>query len=253
MSLSWGPHGHYFASGGWDKTVRVWSQDHASAQRLLVGHDTSISTLTWHPNGAYVFSASDESDKSIRMWSVSDGKCVRVLTGHAEYISCLECSPNGKILASADIGGNIFLWDIEKGERIKRCRGHGRGGIWSMSFSVESNVLVSGGHDNTVRVWDVEMPPEGVKAAAQTDGADGAANAASGGGESSNKASGSNAQGSGSGAGASGSSGKKKGKEVTITPDQISAFPTKRTPVKKVVFTRMNLVIAGGCYEPEFK
>ncbi|KAK8096519.1 transcription initiation factor TFIID subunit 6 [Apiospora kogelbergensis] len=254
MSLQWGPHGHYFASGGWDKTIRIWSQDHASAQRLLVGHDTCISTLTWHPNGAYVFSASDESDKSIRMWSVNDGKCVRVLTGHAEYISCLECSPNGKILASADIGGNIFLWDIEKAVRIKRCRGHGRGGIWSMSFSVESNVLVSGGHDNTVRVWDVEMPPEGVKATAQTDGADGAANAANGGVESSNKTSGSNQQGTGSGgAGTSGSTGKKKGKEVTITPDQISAFPTKRTPVKKVVFTRMNLVIAGGCYEPELK
>jgi transcription initiation factor TFIID subunit 5 len=44
---------------------------------------------------------------------------------------------------------------------------------------------------------------------------------------------------------------KKKTKEVQITPDQISAFPTKKTPVMKVKFTRMNLVIVGGCYEPE--
>ena len=251
MSLSWGPFGHYFASGGWDKTVRVWSQDHASAQRLLVGHDTSISTLAWHPNGTYVFSASDEADKSIRMWSVSDGKCARVFTGHVDYISALQCAPNGKILASADVGGNIFLWDLEKAVRIKRCRGHGRGGIWSLSFSVESNVLASGGHDNTVRIWDVEMPAEGTRTAAQADGGDGTIVASGGGSGSDGKNAGTTGQGNAAGTSASGGMGKKKGKEVTITPDQISAFPTKRTPVLKVMFTRMNLVIAGGCHESE--
>ncbi|KAI5924416.1 WD repeat domain-containing protein [Camillea tinctor] len=244
-SLSWSPHGHYFVTGGWDRTVRVWSQDHASSQRLLVGHDTAISTVTWHPNGAYVFSASDETDKSIRMWSVANGHCVRVFTGHTDYISALECAPNGKILASADIGGNIFLWDIEKATRIKRCRGHGRGGIWSLSFSVESNVLVSGGQDNTVRVWDVEMPAEGSRLVAPQDG-DG--NSAAAGAQGDNKQSGSTSQPAGNtGSG----TGKKKGKEVMITPDQISAFATKKTPVLKVQFTRMNLVVAGGCYYPE--
>lgn len=270
MSLSWGPHGHYFATGGWDKTVRIWSQDHASAQRLLVGHDTAISTLTWHPNGTYVFSASDEADKSIRMWSVSNGNCVRIFTGHVDYISVLECSPNGKVLASGDIGGNIFLWDIAKGTRIKRCRGHGRGGIWSLGFSVESNIIVSGGQDNTVRVWDVELPAaEGNRtaAAAQHDGSDGTIVAASGGGShgqadgkqsgggsnNAQSASGSSGGGGGGASGGSGSgaSGKKKGKEVMITPDQISAFATKKTPVLKVMLTRMNLVVAGGCYNPE--
>lgn len=245
FNLAWSPHGHYFLTGGWDKTVRVWSQDHASAQRLLVGHDTSISSVTWHPNGAYVFSASDETDKSIRMWSVVNGDCVRIFNGHNEYVSALECAPNGKVLASADIGGNIILWDIEKGARIKRCRGHGRGGIWSLSFSVESSALISGGQDNTVRVWDVEMPAEGSRPAIIQDG-DGITVAT--GGQGDGKQAGQSTQQAG---GAAGGAGKRKGKEVMITPDQISAFPTKKTPVMKVQFTRMNLVIAGGCYTPE--
>jgi transcription initiation factor TFIID subunit 5 len=247
FSLSWSPHGHYFASGGWDKTVRIWSQDHASAQRLLVGHDTCISALAWHPNGAYVFSASDEVDKSIRMWSIGSGDCVRVLTGHTDYITALEIAPNGKILASADAGGNIYLWDIDKAMRIKRCRGHGRGGVWSLSFSVESNVLVSGGQDNSVRVWDVEMPAEGAKAAAQPEAGEGTIVAAGTGAAADPKTASTITQ----GASNTGGAGKKKGKEVMITPDQISAFPTKKTPVLKVQFTRMNLVIAGGCYEPD--
>jgi transcription initiation factor TFIID subunit 5 len=249
--LSWGPHGHYFATGGWDKTVRVWAQDRASAVRLMVGHDTPISALTWHPNGAYIFSASDEADKTIRMWSVATGNCVRIFTGHTDYISALECSPNGRILASADTGGNIFIWDVAKAERIKRCRGHGRGGIWSLSFSVESNTLVSGGADQTVRVWDVEMPAEGVRTSTQEVGADGTIVAAGTGAGADGKPASTVTQGTTGGTGTGSGTGKKKGKEVMITPDQISAFPTKRTPVLKVQFTRMNLVLAGGCYEPE--
>ena len=267
----WSPHGHYFASAGWDKTVRIFMQDHASAQRILVGHDTSISAITWHPNGTYVFSASDETDKSIRMWSIVTGTCVRMFTGHTEYISSLQCAPNGKVLASADVGGNIFFWDIDKGVRIKRCRGHGKGGIPSMSFSAESTVLVSGGLDGSVRVWDVELPTDPAKAnplapsaaqpAPQADAvAPGDSIAVGGasdsrsitvGGQAAPAAGGSAAAPSvGTGVGGPGGS-KKKGKEVQVTPDQISAFPTKKTPVLKVQFTRMNLVVAGGCYDPE--
>ena len=267
LRVLWGPHGHYFASAGWDKTVRVFMQDHASAQRIMVGHDTSISALAWHPNGTYVFSASDETDKSIRMWSVVTGSCVRIFTGHTEFISALECAPNGRILASADIGGNIFFWDISKGTRIKRCRGHGKGGIPSLSFSAESSVLVSGGLDGTVRVWDVELPADPAKAnplaanptaqqAQQPDGGAVAGDAAAAGGQTDGRSITVGVQGAqpsattGAGTGGGGT-GKKKGKEVQITPDQISAFPTKKTPVMKVQLTRMNLVIAGGCYDPE--
>ncbi|EFY99793.1 LisH, WD40 associated region in TFIID subunit and WD40 domain protein [Metarhizium robertsii] len=251
----WGPHGHYFISGGYDKALRVWMQDHASPQRLLVGHDTAISAIAWHPNGMYVFSASDETDKSIRMWSVVTGACVRVFAGHTDHITALECAPNGKILASADLAGNIFFWDLAKGTRIKRSRGHGRGGIWSLSFSVESNVLASGGQDGTVRLWDVEEPVDphkaaahaGLEAAAASAAADGAA--ATGAATDASRANA--AAGQSTAVPTSTGTQKKKGKEVMVTHDQISAFPTKKTPVMRVKFTRMNLVMVGGCYDPE--
>ncbi|KID88285.1 WD40/YVTN repeat-like-containing domain protein [Metarhizium guizhouense ARSEF 977] len=251
----WGPHGHYFISGGYDKALRVWMQDHASPQRLLVGHDTAISAIAWHPNGMYVFSASDETDKSIRMWSVVTGACVRVFAGHTDHVTALECAPNGKILASADLAGNIFFWDLAKGTRIKRSRGHGRGGIWSLSFSVESNVLASGGQDGTVRLWDVEEPVDphkaaahaGLEAAAASAAADGAA--ATGAATDASRANA--AAGQSTAVPTSTGTQKKKGKEVMVTHDQISAFPTKKTPVMRVKFTRMNLVMVGGCYDPE--
>ena len=236
--VKWSPFGHYFAACSHDRTVRVWAQDKISPVRMMVGHDTSCNQLAWHPNGAYIFSASDQADKTIRMWTVSTGECVRMFTGHNDMLSSLECAPNGRILASGDISGNIIFWDIESGKAIKRCRGHGKGGIHSLSFSVETSVLVSGGQDGTVRVWDVAVPTDPHKAEAQT--------AATGGSAGTNRVD----AGTGAAVPPASVGAKKKGKDTMITPDQIAAFPTKKSPVYKVKLTRMNLVVAGSCYLP---
>ena len=49
----------------------------------------------------------------------------------------------------------INLWDIGSGKRIKKMTGH-TSSIYSLAFSAESSLLVSGGADWTVRSWDVK-------------------------------------------------------------------------------------------------
>jgi transcription initiation factor TFIID subunit 5 len=227
--VRWGPHGHYFLSSGHDNVARLWSTDNIAPLRLFVAHDNDVDCVCFHPNGAYVFTA---GDKNVRMWDISRGNPVRMFTGHTGNITAIECAPNGQTIASADDQGSIFLWDLASGTRIKRMRGHGKGGIWSLSWSVESSVLVSGGADMTVRVWDVIQKPS-----EKLGGTDGSLV----------KSDGSAAANSGTVAGG----GKKAKKDVVVTPDQISAFATKKSPVYKVGFTRSNLVLAGGAYLPE--
>jgi transcription initiation factor TFIID subunit 5 len=168
------------------------------------------------------------------MWHISGGNCLRLFTGHTGNVTAIACSPDGKTLASADDVGNIILWTLETGRRRKRMRGHAKGGIYSLSWSVESSVLVSAGADKTVRVWDVLQET----ADASAKGADGIGKA----------------DGALTTKGASGqtvSTNKKQSKETGVSPDQISVFPTKESPVYKVQFTRMNLVLAGGAYLPQ--
>ncbi|KAJ9647316.1 Transcription initiation factor TFIID subunit 5 [Coniosporium tulheliwenetii] len=151
--VQWGPYGHYFLSGSHDRTARLWSTDHIEPLRIFAGHDQDVDVVAWHPNGAYVFTGS--SDRQVRMWDVGRGNAVRMFTSHTGNITALACAPDGQTLASADDVGTILLWDLKNGTRKKRMRGHGKGGIWSLTWSVESTVLVSGGADGTVRVWDV--------------------------------------------------------------------------------------------------
>jgi transcription initiation factor TFIID subunit 5 len=49
----------------------------------------------------------------------------------------------------------INIWDIGSGKRIKKMTGH-TAAIYSLSFSAESSLLVSGGADWSVRCWDVK-------------------------------------------------------------------------------------------------
>lgn len=205
---------------------------------MFAGHEEGVDVVAFHPNSAYVFSAS--SDRTVRMWAVTNGQPVRMFTGHTSSITALACSPSGKILASADDAGWILLWDLAPGRLLKRMRGHGKGGIWSLSFSVESTVLVSGGADMTVRVWDIAGPTKESTTSTKPGGegpkVDGAGQAAA-------------ATAAAAITGTAGG-GKRRGKDAVVTADQISAFPTKKSPVYKVRFTGMNLVVAGGAYMP---
>ena len=220
--VKWGPYGHYFLTGSHDRTARLWATNHIGFLRVFAGHDQDVDVVCFHPNSVYVFTGS--SDKTVRMWAVSNGYAVRMFTGHAGNITSMACSPSGKLLASADDSGTIILWDLAFGRLSKRMRGHAKGGIWSLSWSVESTLLVSAGADGTVRTWDVAV---GNDAAGQ------------------GKVIGEGGTGQKIDGGA-----KKKGKDVVVTSDQISAFPTKKSPVYKVQFTRQNLVLAGGAYMP---
>ena len=199
---------------------------------MFVGHDRDVDAVCFHPNSAYVFTGG--SDKMVRMWAVSNGYPVRMFTGHTGNITSIACSPSGKILASADDAGTIILWDLAPGKLLKRMRGHGKGGIWSLSWSVESTTIVSGGADGTVRVWDALLPND-IDGQGKITGEGGAGQKIDGGVQVPN---------------VGGAGGKKKAKEVIVTSDQISAFPTKKSPVYKVQFTEQNLVLAGGAYLP---
>ena len=240
-AVEWSPHGHYFASTSADRTARVWSTEHISPLRVFAGHDSDVETLCWHPNGCYIFTGGN--DRTVRMWDVNKGTGVRLFTGHVGIPTCLAASPTGKVVASADDRGSVVLWDLESGRRVKVLRGHGRGGIWSLSWSIEGTVLASGGADATVRIWDaLSIPTAGQESSAVANGPQ------IGVGKGDNKDTKKSATVGPVGVAGSGVVSKKD--DSKVSPEQISVFPTKKSPVYTVRFTTMNLLLAAGSYLP---
>ncbi|RPA86615.1 WD40 repeat-like protein [Ascobolus immersus RN42] len=233
--VAFGPYGHYFATASYDGTARLWSVEQIYPLRSFVGHQSDVDCVTFHPNSAYVFTGS--SDKTARMWDIQRGASVRLFTGHTAPITAIAASPDGKYLATAAEDHTILLWDLAAGKRIKTMRGHGKTSIWSLAFSQESSILVSGGADLSVRVWNVKggsgnpIVTEGE--GAQANGGDGGSKLGDSGTVNS-----------------VGARSRKGGEKVVATPDHLAVYYTKRTPIYKVHFTPRNLVMAAGAFLP---
>ena len=262
--IKWSPIGTYFATASADKTARLWSTERINPLRMYAGHLSDVDCLGFHPNSLYL--ATGSSDRSCRLWDVQRGACVRLFVGHQSPISCLAISPDGRYLASAASGNgtsaqfagvdgvdpissgahvndvSISLWDLASGRRIKKMWGHSER-VYSMDFSADGSLLVTGSQDCTVRCWDVrsvggarKTPVKGSLEAQQATAA-AVAVAAPPAAQLAN-------------AGLTSAAAAGQGADLANTSaDCVATFHTKRTPVLDVHFTPRNLCLVAGVYE----
>jgi WD40 repeat protein/Flp pilus assembly protein TadD len=78
--------------------------------------------------------------------------------GGAGVFSC-AFSPSGRLLAAADMGRAVRLWDWNHQREAGILLGH-RDAVSALAFAPEGQLLASGSWDNTVKLWDLASPQE---------------------------------------------------------------------------------------------
>jgi WD40 repeat protein len=151
-ALALSPDGTLLASGGYDRTIRIWRVADGAAVRVLSGSGGTVWTLGWSPDGAAI--ASGGEDKLVRLWRVADGAQLRTIAGHELNIWAVRFSPDGRRIASASFDHSIRLWDAATGRLVRRLAGHDQAAV-CLAFSPDGRLLASGGDDSTVRLWRV--------------------------------------------------------------------------------------------------
>ncbi len=152
------------ATVGEQGLVQVWSLTDREMIRSIGPNENTKHAVALSADGALV-AAGDGQD--IQIWDVASGEAVQRLQGgwedeaaqqdwlgHQHQISALAFSPDGTYLASGDVAGNMWIWDLEDGEAAWETRGH-LGSVADLSFEPDGNFLVSGGSDNMVRIWQI--------------------------------------------------------------------------------------------------
>jgi WD40 repeat protein len=146
------PDGKRVATDVEDSIVRVWNVDTAKPVLTLRGHTATVFGLAFSPDGWQIFSAS--ADQTVKAWdAVESAEVLRLRLASSAIVAVMIESK--QMLACAESGGTISLWDIETGTRRKTLPGHvggARGACWLPA----QQKLASSGDDGRIRLWDID-------------------------------------------------------------------------------------------------
>lgn len=136
-------------TGGRDATGRVWDMRTKASIHSLVGHSNTVASVQCQAAEPQVLTGSH--DCTIRLWDLVAGKSRVTLTHHKKSVRALLVHP--KLYAFASGGpDNIKQWKCPDGKFIQNLSGHNA--IVNCLGMNEDGVLVSGGDNGTLFLWD---------------------------------------------------------------------------------------------------
>lgn len=98
-----------------------------------------------------------EGNNSIKMWNPFSTKDDKV--GHKAIVSALLPIKKMNILVSADVHGNILIWNMPHNTQRTRLKGQNKG-IYSLDWNSEHSCLFSAGLDREAYVWNPYVKKE---------------------------------------------------------------------------------------------
>lgn len=110
------------------------------------GKKLKVTMVGWDCSDEWVITA--VSDYSLKIWRSSTGALEKVLTGHIDEIYVLESHPHDThVVLSAGHDGQLFIWDIIKGEVIMKftnnIEGQGYGAVFDVKWSPDGSMIAA--------------------------------------------------------------------------------------------------------------
>ena len=109
--MAFSPDRQRVATGGEDRTIRIWDVATATEQRVLTGPSDRVNALAFSPDGARLASAN--GDGTVRVWDPATGNSVYSVTLPTKFVEQIAFSSDGQLLAASagadDEGGNSYI------------------------------------------------------------------------------------------------------------------------------------------------
>ncbi len=151
-SVAFAASGVSLASGGSDRTARVWAPDGANLIRTIGNHADTVLAVALSPDGKILAATNNAANPTVRLINTETGRDIRRLIGHTYAIYALAISAEGDLLASAGFDKTVRLWDIEDGQERGLFSGHELR-VSGVVFAPDRKTLISVAMDGVARVW----------------------------------------------------------------------------------------------------
>lgn len=157
------PNGSLLAIGTSDGALYLWDVNSKTQITRFQAHNKffyifgqygSFSKIVFSPDG--ISFATQGDDYSVKLWNTEDGKELTSIYD-AEYGE-IAFSPDSKYFAYVGANNSIRIKSLQENIPTIVLTGHLLGDyhyISSLQFSSDGSMLISGGYDNTVKIWSV--------------------------------------------------------------------------------------------------
>jgi len=152
MDLAVSPDRRLLATGGWDRTVRLWRLADGAAL-ATVALPTNVNALAFVAGGAALVAGGH--DGMLRRIRVADGAVTDEAAGHDWGVTDLALSPDGRRLLSSSTDGTVRLWDAATLAPGRVLEGHD-GPVFGVAFLADGRSAVSVGRDGMLIHWDLD-------------------------------------------------------------------------------------------------
>ena len=151
------PHVIGFLPGGQQLRTgkRVWDLTTGDQIGGVAWDADEGSDIASSPDGRYILTS--HKDKTLRLWDMNAGKEIRRIKKDLPDMQYAALTPGGKQLLVAG-KTSISLFDTSTAEKIRQFQGpmdKDRLDIECLAISPDGHLAVTGGKDNTVRLWDL--------------------------------------------------------------------------------------------------
>lgn len=170
--VKYSPDGKLLAAGCGDGAIRVYNADNGK----LV-YNLNVESMNQLPTTSIRFRPSSgrsktknvllavNADGSVDHWHITSGRRLHTVTEKDNQLFCVDYRADGSAFAAAGKDYKVRIYDEATKTRTAvlsagfGARSHGHSNrVFSLKFKPsDPNIVVSGGWDNTVQIWDLRV------------------------------------------------------------------------------------------------
>lgn len=158
--LKWSHDGQYFASGGNDNKLYVYSPK-TTVPLMKKTHKAAVKAIAWSENHyGYLATGAGTADRCIRIWNVNDKKLVDCRDTGSQVCNVIFSKLTDELITTHGFSNNeICIWRTKGLKKLHTLSGH-TSRVLYLAISPNGQNIVTGAGDETLRFWNLNYEDE---------------------------------------------------------------------------------------------
>ncbi len=149
--LEFSADGKFLASAAADKFVKVFNVSSGEFVRAFEGHTHHVMDVSWKGDGTALASAG--ADNAIKVWNVETGEQSRTIATYTRQVTSLQFVGLQDMFVSSSGDKRVFFHTASNGQPAREFTGS-TDYVYRAATTPDGTLVVSGGEDGNVRVWN---------------------------------------------------------------------------------------------------